>query len=315
MLVTSANDSLVGNDQPNYWRFTGRRNADGALREEGGPELEAACRAIEPVTCGVRRDVVRWTRGVKRGASAVVRCPTGSAVATPAFGKLQADAVVHAVAPDVEWTHGKYRGPSSKGDDQMRPPEELLRSAYTAALARAADCGAVSVACPALGCGVKGWKPSVSAAFGLEAAARLAATRGPVRELTFVMHDDACWLGWLRAAIALLPAMEGATLGEGEASRFEAARGLDQLEWTIDVAALSALGTRARRASRNTGSTGRALDSRLERADGWLAEDLLELNRVAELTQHRVNWSTEAAGLDQGGNWRWQPGQVRAVAS
>ena len=114
-LVTSANDSLVGNTQPMYWRFISRMNADGALRKAAGPELEAACLAIEPLTKAaagqLRRDITRWTSGVKHGRSAVVRCPAGSAVVTPAFGSLQANHVIHAVTPDSEFGYeGMYTG-------------------------------------------------------------------------------------------------------------------------------------------------------------------------------------------------------------
>ena len=116
-LVTSANDSLVGNTQPTYWRFISRVNADGAVRRAAGPELEAACLQIEPLSeaaasrLNLRRDITRWTSGVKHGTSAVVRCPAGSAVTTPAFGALRADHVIHAVAPDSEFGYeGMYTG-------------------------------------------------------------------------------------------------------------------------------------------------------------------------------------------------------------
>ena len=99
-LITSANDSLVGNKQPTYWRFISRVNADGLLRKKAGPELEAACLAIDPLpeksSATLRRDITRWTSGVKHGDSKLVRCPAGSAVSTPAFGELRADHVIHA---------------------------------------------------------------------------------------------------------------------------------------------------------------------------------------------------------------------------
>ena len=93
-LVTSANDSLVGNLQPTYWRFISRRSVDANVRSRGGADLEQACLKIEPISDikarSVRRDITRWTSGVKHGASAYVRCPAGSAVATAASGELQA---------------------------------------------------------------------------------------------------------------------------------------------------------------------------------------------------------------------------------
>lgn len=129
-LITSANDSLVGNLQPEYWRFEGGSNVDGALRAAAGPDLIEACLALPTVETETRRDLVRWTRALKVGESAVVRCPTGTAVATTS-GALEADAVVHAVAPDVELTFGRYKGRGSGA------PEDLLRSAYEKAFAAA----------------------------------------------------------------------------------------------------------------------------------------------------------------------------------
>ena len=120
------------------------------------------CLAL-PIQEEGKRDLVRWTRAVKVGESSVVRCPTGSAVKTTA-GSLEADYIIHAVAPDVELTYGRYR--SSEG------PEDLLQSAYRSAFKAAGDVDCV--ACPALGAGVKGWDPAVTAAFGLEAAASAA---------------------------------------------------------------------------------------------------------------------------------------------
>ena len=95
-LITSANDSLVGNLQPEYWRFEGGINVDGALRAKAGPDLIDACLAL-PIQEEGKRDLVRWTRAVKVGESSVVRCPTGSAVKTAA-GLLEADYIIHAVA-------------------------------------------------------------------------------------------------------------------------------------------------------------------------------------------------------------------------
>ena len=106
-LITSANDSLVGNLQPDYWRFEGGINVDGALRAMAGPDLVDACLALPVLDTEDRRDLVRWTRAVKVHESAVVRCPTGSAVKTTA-GSLDADYIIHAVAPDVELTYGRY---------------------------------------------------------------------------------------------------------------------------------------------------------------------------------------------------------------
>ena len=154
-LITSANDALVGNLRPDYWRFAERAdNVDGAVRFAAGPELEAACLDLPLRNDEVRRDIFRWSLPVKRGPSAPVRCPTGTSVATRAFGHLEADLVVHAVAPDVEQAPGTYSGRSAyviDAHDCDRLPEELLRDAYSSAFAVAADAGVAELACPALG--------------------------------------------------------------------------------------------------------------------------------------------------------------------
>ena len=201
-LVTSANDSLVGNLQPDYWRFEGGINVDGALRAEAGSDLIDACLALPIKDETEKRDLVRWTRAVKLHESAVVRCPTGSAVKTTA-GSLDADYIIHAVAPDVELTFGRYQG--RKG-----APEDLLRAAYRSSFKAAADLECV--ACPALGAGVKGWDPAVTAAFGLESAARAVRDNEAPRRVDFVL-DDAAFDAWFRVFETLL--------GPGD-------------EWTID---------------------------------------------------------------------------------
>lgn len=83
----------------------------------GHPEMTEACRAVAP-------------------------CPTGAARVTPGFG-LQAAWVVHAVGPI--WSGG------GAGEEQ------LLRSAYRAALAEAVRVGATSIAFPVLSTGVYGY--------------------------------------------------------------------------------------------------------------------------------------------------------------
>ena len=206
-LITSANDALSGNDQPAYWRFEHRHNVDGALRAAAGPALARACLELPRVEdSDVRRDIARWPGGCKRGASAPVRCPTGSAVATAASGDLDAVVVVHAVAPDVELTHGRYSGRySGSSDDRDRLPEELLRGAYAAALAAAAA-AATTAACPALGAGVKGWRPAISAAILVDALCRKRASL-PADVDVFLGSDDA-WVAFGKSFRLLLGAAD-----------------------------------------------------------------------------------------------------------
>jgi O-acetyl-ADP-ribose deacetylase (regulator of RNase III) len=75
---------------------------------------------------------------------AIGGCPTGSAVATPAFGIATARHIIHAVGP----VYTAY------------PPEEarrLLRSAYEASIKLAERLGCASIAFPAISAGIYGY--------------------------------------------------------------------------------------------------------------------------------------------------------------
>ena len=112
-VATSSNAGLVANANPNFWRFAGRTNADGALHHAAGPALLAALAEL-PLIEGT-----------------ATRCRPGCAVATPgAFGSLRAGAVLHAVAPDSEFGYegAWHRAETSlkwsrrrRGDDVDRP--------------------------------------------------------------------------------------------------------------------------------------------------------------------------------------------------
>ena len=284
-LVTSANDALSGNGQPMYWRFISRQNVDGTMRKLAGDALTQRCLDIEPVApINFRRDLTRWTSGVKHGDSALVRCRAGSAVSTPASGALLCDHVVHAVAPDSEFGYegiytggrhdqavsGAVRGPDTPQDftpQQFTPPDDLLLSAYVEALEEAVGrLQATSVVCPALGAGVKGWKPSISACLGLEAVARLlqpapgcvpaqpsdtaasaaasaaAASSATPLALRFVIGGygplaDSSWKDWVRVAPLLLGAPSGL---EDAAEYTDAAKRGSTLTWELSVAELAA---------------------------------------------------------------------------
>lgn len=308
-IITSANDSLVGNTQPMYWRFISRTNADGALRKAAGPELEAACLAIEPLDTttskALRRDITRWTSGVKHGASKVVRCPAGSAVSTPAFGALEAEHVIHAVAPDSEFgyegmytgglldqnisgavagndTPTRFAGGASDGlaSQQFTPPDDLLLATYENALAEAnARLRVSSVAICALGAGVKGWKPAISAALGLEACARLVEGRAgapshddSLRHIEFVVGGvgqmaDECWTKFVRAHRSLL----GAPAGLEAAADFAAEVERGELRWELNPGSFG--GGRAHAARSGSGLGGGtllALDTLDEFQEMWM---------------------------------------------
>jgi hypothetical protein len=91
----------------------------------------------------------------------------------------------------------------------------VLRAAYRSAFKAAADLECV--ACPALGAGVKGWDPAVTAAFGLEAAARAVRDNEAPRHIDFVV-DDSAFASWSRV--------------------FETLLGPGNDEWTIDPSKL-----------------------------------------------------------------------------
>lgn len=110
-------------------------------------------------------------------------CPTGSAVVTPAFRMRHATWVVHAVGP-------VWSGPQD---------EPLLAAAYTAALARADEVGARSVAFPSISTGVYGY-PVEDAARTSVAALRGAATS--VERVVLVAFDRRTADAWERALAA-----------------------------------------------------------------------------------------------------------------
>src|SRR5262249_31780231 len=94
----------------------GGGGVDGAIHRAGGPEIAAECRSLGG-------------------------CATGDATVTSG-GRLPAHWVVHAVGP-------VWRG----GDGRER---ELLASAHRRALEVAGECGARTVAFPAISCGIYG---------------------------------------------------------------------------------------------------------------------------------------------------------------
>jgi O-acetyl-ADP-ribose deacetylase (regulator of RNase III) len=143
-------------------RMLGGGGVDGAIHRAAGPELRAACAAVPEV----RPDV---------------RCPTGEARITPGF-RLPARFVIHTV------------GPVYSGHEKSAP---LLRAAYRSSLELANAHGLVSVAFPAISCGVYGYPASEAAAIALETCAAHAGTLAAIR---FVLFGDAMYRAWLDAA-------------------------------------------------------------------------------------------------------------------
>lgn len=101
------------------------------------------------ITGGVGEAVaqVAGFTNVQEACNAIGHCPTGSAVATPAFN-FPARIIIHAVGPI--WQGGTHNEVA------------LLRSAYDAALSLAAENNASSIALPLLSAGIYGFPADIS---------------------------------------------------------------------------------------------------------------------------------------------------------
>lgn len=129
-IVNAANETLLGGG-----------GVDGAIHRGAGPHLLAACRALPEVRPGVR-------------------CPTGEARITPAFG-LSARQVIHTVGP--VWRGGAH------GE------ADLLAACYRNVFALAYEHGITTIAFPAISCGVYGYPVDAATAIAArEACAWLA---------------------------------------------------------------------------------------------------------------------------------------------
>ncbi len=154
-------DAIV--NAANRW-LLGGGGVDGAVHEAGGPAILAACQKI-------------------RATSLPDGLDTGDAVATTA-GLMPARWVIHTVGPKA-WEH-EDGGPA------------LLAGCHTAALAVAEGLGAVSVAFPAISCGVYGW--SARSAAPVAVAAVRAHPSSSVRLVRFVLWNDEAYQAFAEAA-------------------------------------------------------------------------------------------------------------------
>lgn len=140
----------------------GGGGVDGAIHRAGGPEILAACRALRASHYG---------RGL----------PTGEAVATTA-GRLRARWVIHTVGPVY-----------SAAEDRSA----LLAACHTNSLAVADGLGATTVAFPAISTGIFRWPMADAARI---AVASVGAATTDVREVRFVLFDDAAYEAFRQAA-------------------------------------------------------------------------------------------------------------------
>ncbi len=143
-------DAIVNAANP---RMLGGGGVDGAIHRAAGPRLLAACRAVTEVRPGVR-------------------CPTGEARITPAFGHLKSDYVIHTVGP-------VYRN--------QRVSEPLLEAAYASSLALANERGLNSMAFPAISCGVYGYPLREAALVALRTVHERC---GQLTQVTFVLFGE-----------------------------------------------------------------------------------------------------------------------------
>lgn len=131
----------------------------GAIRRRGGPTIQEECDRLG-------------------------NCPVGQAVVTGA-GDLTAKWVIHVV------------GPVWKGGDVGE--EMLLASAVRAALKRAEEIGARSVALPAISTGAYGFPLDRAANISMAAARSFAETTGAIEKILFCLFDTASLNAFERA--------------------------------------------------------------------------------------------------------------------
>ncbi len=132
----------------------------GSIRTRGGPAIQEECDRIG-------------------------HCDTGEAVATGA-GNLPARWVIHAVGP--VWRGGEF------GEEMQ------LASAVLAALKRAEEVGARSIALPAISAGTYGFPLEKAAEISVAAARAFAGKAAKVESIIFALFDDPSFLAFQNAA-------------------------------------------------------------------------------------------------------------------
>jgi O-acetyl-ADP-ribose deacetylase (regulator of RNase III) len=115
-------------------------------------------------------------RTIQEECDKIGHCPTGEAVVTGG-GNLPARWVIHAVGP-------VWRGGDS-GEEMQ------LTSAVLAALKRAEEIGAKSVALPALSTGVYGFPLAQAAQISIATARAFAPSARGLRRILFALYDEA----------------------------------------------------------------------------------------------------------------------------
>jgi O-acetyl-ADP-ribose deacetylase (regulator of RNase III) len=134
----------------------GGGGVDGAIHAAAGPQLLAECQALRSG---------RLPHGLSVGAAA-----------TTGGGLLAARFVIHTVGPKFwEYPDGGI---------------QLLADAHRASLAEADRVGALSVAFPAISCGVYGWKPVDAAPIAIQAVRESLDRLPNISLVRFVLFND-----------------------------------------------------------------------------------------------------------------------------
>jgi len=150
-IVNAANEAMLGGG-----------GVDGAIHRAAGDKLLEACRAFPEKSPGVR-------------------CPTGTACATPAFN-LPARFVIHTVGPI--WDGGGYN------------ERELLASCYRHALWLASCLGVRTMSFPAISCGVYGFPVTEAARISVQTIRERLAENTGIERVTLVAFDEENFYAW-----------------------------------------------------------------------------------------------------------------------
>ncbi len=151
-------------------KMLGGGGVDGAIHRAAGTRLLDACRQVPEVRPGVR-------------------CPTGACRITPAFG-LPSRFVIHTVGPI--W-HGGGHGEAA-----------LLASCYRNSLYLAASYGFVSIAFPAISCGVYDYPNDQAAEIAVSTIRDVLSTKISLQKV-FLVAFEAPMVAVLQQAVLSQP--------------------------------------------------------------------------------------------------------------
>ncbi|WP_418722687.1 macro domain-containing protein [Enorma sp.] len=234
---------------------------------------------------------------MRAACDAIGGCPTGGAVATPAFN-LPARWCVHAVGPI--WRGGGH------GE------EATLRSCYQSMFARVVELGARSVAYPLISAGIYGYPAEAALAVAREETRAFLAKHDDI-EVTLVVFD--------RSAVRLGSALEQEIreyiddeyVAQSPHARRRGAELEREARWAADAEASAA-------AEPGSGAAGAApveLDDLLEHLDAGFSETLLALIDQRGLADaevyHRANLSRQLFSKIRS-NPAYRPTKPTAVA-